>query len=423
MGGGAGKGNASLDDEPTSPGSQGSPTSPGGSRLRRRLTTFIGWESKSRYAAPTAEERQDNDSEEEELDNPLNHYVDKVENHGFVGDFYVFDNKVLHKDKITTVRKVTQKTLKRPRALKQFSKKMIRDCSDVIKTQVGLIQDISAHPSIIRLHETFEDKMFYYLIFEFCCGGRLLDHIQEDETHTERETACVVQQILRATGHLHEHRVCHRDIKPEHILIKQRGWLADCQVKVIDFAHAKLMNRTGQVMHERVGTPFYSSPQVHLGSYTELCDLWSCGVVMHLLLFGYKSTALGQNLEQTSTTRAANFGAGREFAFVEEEWQGASEGARDILGRLLCTTEDDRVAAAKAVQHAWVVRLAPQPSNVRVQLSTPNLTSPDVLGASRVRLVGDFPEYPAMLSPGPGQKKSSSPGGKTVWSVSEATDD
>merc|ERR1719277_516035 len=96
-----------------------------------------------------------------------------------------------------------------------------------------------------------------------------------------------MQQMFRALAHMHSKNVCHRDIRPEHVLIKTQGSLAECSAKVIDFRSAKETFTPDQEMTERVGKAYFRAPEVNAGKYTQSCDLWSCGVVMYLLLIGY----------------------------------------------------------------------------------------------------------------------------------------
>ena len=59
-------------------------------------------------------------------------------------------------------------------------------------------------------------------------------------------------------------------------------------VKVIDFGLAKHFNSSDhEMMFTRAGTPYYMAPEVLEGSYDELCDMWSIGVITYCLIAGY----------------------------------------------------------------------------------------------------------------------------------------
>lgn len=57
------------------------------------------------------------------------------------------------------------------------------------------------------------------------------------------------------------------------------------QVKIIDFGTAKTFEK-GQAENRYVGSSYYVAPEVIQRKYNEKCDLWSCGVIMYILLTG-----------------------------------------------------------------------------------------------------------------------------------------
>jgi calcium-dependent protein kinase len=80
---------------------------------------------------------------------------------------------------------------------------------------------------------------------------------------------------------LHKQKVTHRDIKPENLLYDNDSGL----LKIIDFGTATKI-KDGKPYTSLMGTPFYIAPEVIQGSYTELCDVWSCGIILYIMLSG-----------------------------------------------------------------------------------------------------------------------------------------
>ena len=74
----------------------------------------------------------------------------------------------------------------------------------------------------------------------------------------------------------------HRDLKPENLLIESPD--SDI-IKIIDFGTAQAFDPEAK-MHAQTGTPYYVAPEVLAGEYNEKCDVWSCGVILYLLLSG-----------------------------------------------------------------------------------------------------------------------------------------
>lgn len=100
-----------------------------------------------------------------------------------------------------------------------------------------------------------------------------------------------MEKLLRAITHCHENEICHRDIKPDNILIDKTD-----NVKVIDFGLSKYFDKNISTLESRVGTPAYMAPEVVMGkTYDNKCDVWALGVTMYQLLTG-QVPFLGDNL-------------------------------------------------------------------------------------------------------------------------------
>lgn len=100
-----------------------------------------------------------------------------------------------------------------------------------------------------------------------------------------------MEKLIRAIAHCHESGVCHRDLKPDNILINK-----NYDLKVIDFGLSKHIDKNIRSLVSRVGTPAYMAPEVILGNRYDLkCDIWSLGVLMYNLICG-NVPFLGRNL-------------------------------------------------------------------------------------------------------------------------------
>ena len=100
--------------------------------------------------------------------------------------------------------------------------------------------------------------------------------------YTEKDEAEITQQIMSGIEYCHKHGICHRDLKPENILYLTGDNEKDNPLKIIDFGlrkHFKINK-----LSSRIGSVHYVSPEVLGQNYTEKCDIWSCGVLLFLLL-------------------------------------------------------------------------------------------------------------------------------------------
>jgi hypothetical protein len=141
------------------------------------------------------------------------------------------------------------------------------------------------HPNIVTVYDYFEDGGTPYIAMEYVQGGSLRPHVG----HTSvTQTAGVMEGILAGLDHAEHHRVVHRDMKPENVLVTPEG-----RVKIADFGIAKAtwtlqpggdITSTGMTL----GSPNYMSPEQamaqRLGPWT---DLYSLGVMAWEMLVGY----------------------------------------------------------------------------------------------------------------------------------------
>ena len=129
----------------------------------------------------------------------------------------------------------------------------------------------------------------------------MFDKITSEGYFLEREAAKVMKQLLSAVQYCHNNNIVHRDLKPEYLVLQNKN--ADSPIKVIDFGTSQVYDPSKQ-MKENYGTPYYMAPEVIKTNYTEKCDVWSCGVILYVLLSGtppfngHNDVAIMQNVEK-----------------------------------------------------------------------------------------------------------------------------
>ena len=94
-----------------------------------------------------------------------------------------------------------------------------------------------------------------------------------------------MHQIIIAISHCHSKNIVHRDIKPENILLENNESGTDSLIKIIDFG-TSLQFDPNKNLNQTIGTPYYIAPEVIKQTYDFKCDIWSCGVIMYILLSG-----------------------------------------------------------------------------------------------------------------------------------------
>ena len=237
-------------------------------------------------------------------------------------------------------------------ACKKMNKKQIKNKSR-FKTEIDLLR-ATDHPNIIKLYDIFEDKEYIYLIMEECSGGEFFDVLakraKEKKMYTEKDAAKIFKQILEAVNYLHAHGVCHRDLKPENILFSTLA--DDSTLKLIDFGLSKVFDGDKNTMKGAVGTTFYMAPEVITGQYDEKCDIWSCGVILYIMLCG-KPPFFSQNEEELKKKICS-----MEFNFNYSEFDKISDDAKKLIKKILVSA-NKRPSASEILNSPWIKENAP----------------------------------------------------------------
>lgn len=233
------------------------------------------------------------------------------------------------------------------RAVKIIRKDLMT--SEVLRSnldkEISILRSLD-HPNIVRIYEFFEEVKRLYIVMEFCKGGELFAEIVKRKYLTEVHAAHIMKELLGTIEYLHERNIAHRDLKPENIMLEERHDLMN--IKIIDFGVATLFN--GKNLQGIYGTMFYIAPEVLMGSYDSGCDIWSCGVILYILLSGYPPFDGKSDTEITEKIKSMN------LSLDHEPWPRISPEAKDLLTKLICPAKK-RITAHQALQHPWITSL------------------------------------------------------------------
>ena len=154
-----------------------------------------------------------------------------------------------------------------------------------VKTEISILK-IVRHKNIIKLYEVIETPQKIYLIMEYCEGGELFDYIVQKQSLTERQACSFFHEIIDALEYLHSINIVHRDIKPENLLLDKIN--KKISIKLIDFGISNVYTMQNLLLTP-CGTASYAPPEMHKGEkyYGLLTDIWSTGVVLYAMAFGY----------------------------------------------------------------------------------------------------------------------------------------
>ena len=222
-----------------------------------------------------------------------------------------------------------------------------------INEELSILREIELlisldHPNIVKIFEYFITEDSYYLITEYCKGGNLLTLKNKFRIFTEQSAAYIMYQVFRGVTYCHENKVIHRDLKPENIVIVDENNLDEnlYNIKIIDFGTAKIYDKN---VHESTitGSPNYIAPEVLSKNYNEKCDLWSCGVILYVLVVGILPFK-GKNRQET----LEKINAGN-YIFPEEFKTNSSPEVKSLIDNCLMKDPNKRISAKEALNHPW----------------------------------------------------------------------
>jgi serine/threonine-protein kinase SRK2 len=162
------------------------------------------------------------------------------------------------------------------------------DAQKEIKTHAKLSRDLqNLHPNIVRLYAVHEDSKNIYTILEYCGKGELLPFIQA-QAFDCKTAAVYARQMMSGVHHMHSQNICHLDISLENLLITDNDVLKICDFGVAIECAAPDALLTLDDPDRRPGKLRYMAPEIfHMKPYNpRLCDVWSCGVVLFVMLLG-----------------------------------------------------------------------------------------------------------------------------------------
>ncbi|XP_060903474.1 aurora kinase B [Labrus mixtus] len=200
------------------------------------------------------------------------------------------------------------------------------------------IQAHLKHPNILRFYNYFHDRKRVYLVLEYAPRGEMYKELQKCGRFDEQRTATYMEEISDALLYCHEKKVIHRDIKPENLLLGYRG-----ELKIADFGwsvHAPSLRR-----RTMCGTLDYLPPEMIEGhTHSEKVDLWCIGVLCYECLIGNPPFETASHSETYKRITKVDL----KFPKV------ISDGARDLISKLLRHNPIDRLSLQSVIDHPWV---------------------------------------------------------------------
>ncbi|XP_065872262.1 calcium-dependent protein kinase 1-like [Euphorbia lathyris] len=232
-------------------------------------------------------------------------------------------------------------------ACKSIAKRKLLTDEDVedVRREIQIMHHLAGHPNVISIKGAYEDLMAVHVVMELCAGGELFDRIIQRGHYSERQAAELTRTIVGVVEACHSLGVMHRDLKPENFLFVDKK--EDSLLKTIDFG-LSIFFKPGEKFHDVVGSPYYVAPEVLKKRYGPEADVWSAGIIVYILLSGVPP--FWAETEQGIFEQVLH----GDLDFDTDPWPSISDGAKDLVRRMLARDPKRRLTAHEVLCHPWV---------------------------------------------------------------------
>ncbi|CAG9317318.1 unnamed protein product [Blepharisma stoltei] len=251
--------------------------------------------------------------------------------------------KTLCKGTVKEVFIVIDKRIGLKRILKKYPKSQI---TPEIRTKfLKRIERLKMmdHPNIAKIYELIESPLYFYVISEWFSGGELLRKITNDSFLSDSVAIQCMIDIFDGLNYLHKRGIIHANLKPESLFFESKA--QDSRLKIADFDLS--IHILGNTSKQSIHSIYFIAPEVLTGEFDEKCDLWSAGVILHIMLTG-RLPFVGNTGEDVINSIKLG------LDFDGPEWIQSPESARDLLKKLLVFNPNERISAEQALEHPWI---------------------------------------------------------------------
>uniref|UniRef100_A0A0E0L157 non-specific serine/threonine protein kinase n=1 Tax=Oryza punctata TaxID=4537 RepID=A0A0E0L157_ORYPU len=216
-----------------------------------------------------------------------------------------------------------------------------------VEREVAALRRVRGHPHVVGLLDVLATRSTVYLVLELARGGSVLSALDggggRGRYYDEPAARRLFAQLASAVAHAHSLGVFHRDVKPENLLLDERGDLRLTDFGLSAFADQHLGADGLAATH--CGSPAYVAPEILLKRRYDAgkADVWSCGVVLFVLTAGYLPFNDGNLMAMYRKICSAKFRC--------PKW--CSPELRTLIGRMLDPEPDTRIKIGEIFDHPW----------------------------------------------------------------------
>ncbi|CAL4892880.1 unnamed protein product [Urochloa decumbens] len=216
-----------------------------------------------------------------------------------------------------------------------------------VERELAALRRVRGHPHVVRLLDVLASRSAVYLVLELARGGTVQSALEDMGRADEPVARRLFAQLASAVAHAHARGVFHRDVKPENLLLDERGDLKLTDFGLCAFAGGGELGADG-LTATACGSPAYVAPEILLKKRYDpgKADVWSCGVVLFSLTAGYLPFNDGNLMGMYRKICAGRFRCPKWFA----------PELRSLIGKMLDPNPSTRIKVGGILEHPWLVK-------------------------------------------------------------------
>lgn len=284
----------------------------------------------------------------------------------YLGKYTGPDNNIIKNNKEVAIKKIKMKNIFNHHSLK---------AKEILNEELNIMEFIkfNPHPNIVKCFDIIRNPDSVYIILEYCDSGDLRTILKKPIL--EKYTQFYFCQLANGLKYLDNHGIIHRDIKPKNILLTKNKK----KLKIADFGFAKKIN-TNYNLHDTIcGSPLYMAPEiVDKKAYNNQTDLWSIGMILYEMLFGFHPFNKCTTFLELETVVSKDT---IEIPPPNSINKSISEPCLSLLRYLLQKDVNKRITWNDFFEHPWILEYIGEKSdNKSVNPSTSNKSnSPNIV--------------------------------------------
>ena len=235
--------------------------------------------------------------------------------------------------------------------------------------EISIMKELN-HPNIVRFYDLLASYSHYYVVMEYCNGGALSNCLQKYKAlyhmpFTQEIIQYLMRQIVEGLQYIHSHKIIHRDIKLDNILVtfynendKNSLNMLASKIKIIDFGLATKLGPR-DLTFTALGSPINMDPIIlkkfnkaggyqKLMGYNEKADIWSLGTICYEMLTGEPMFKVKDLKDLMKKVESGNYSIPININFTKE--------AVSFLNAMLQYEGDDRLSAEELSQHDFLLK-------------------------------------------------------------------